>query len=112
MGIPMSDRDQTSKSEARSKDAYLDKLFWSKLYISIIFGISFGVTNFTGFMSFLIYFISTTIMSSIVFNKFIASEDVEYQSEVFIEGLNVSIPAFLFTWIVAFTYNKILFMNN
>merc|ERR1712032_1454819 len=111
MGIQMSEKEQ-NRFEASPKDAYLDKLFWFKFYFSIIFGVSFGVFNFTGFMSFLIYFISSVIISSIVFNKFIAYEDVDYQSEVFIEGLNVAIPAFLFTWIVTFTYNKTLYLDN
>ena len=51
------------------------------------------------------------IISTIYFNKFVSDEEVEYQSEVFIEGLNVSIPAFLFTWIVSHTFNKLLILD-
>jgi hypothetical protein len=51
------------------------------------------------------------ILSTVYFNKFVSDEEVEYQSEVFVEGLNVSIPAFLFMWIVCNTYNKILIMD-
>jgi len=57
------------------------------------------------------YMVSSVIISTIYFNKFVSEDEVEYQSEVFIEGLNVSIPAFLFMWIVCFTYNKILFLD-
>jgi hypothetical protein len=42
----------------------------------------------------------------------VTSEDIDYQSEVFLEGLNVSIPAFLFCWIVSYTINKTLFLNG
>jgi hypothetical protein len=51
------------------------------------------------------------IVSTVYFNKFVSDEEMEYQSEVFVEGLNVSIPAFLFMWIVCYTYNKILIMD-
>ncbi len=51
------------------------------------------------------------ILSTVYFNKFVSEEEVEYQSEVFVEGLNVSIPAFLFMWIVCYTYNKILILD-
>lgn len=55
--------------------------------------------------------VSSVIISTVYFNKFVSEDEVEYQSDVFIEGLNVSIPAFLFMWIVCFTYNKILILD-
>ena len=41
------------KSELQTKDDKLDKIFWLKLFYSVIVGIAFGFGNFTGFMSFL-----------------------------------------------------------
>jgi hypothetical protein len=41
--------------EQSSKDANLDKIFWFKLFYSIIAGVAFGVSNFTGFISCLMY---------------------------------------------------------
>lgn len=41
------------KSELQSKDEKLDKIFWFKLFYSVVIGIAFGFGNFTGFMSFL-----------------------------------------------------------
>jgi hypothetical protein len=41
------------KSELQTKDDKLDKIFWLKLFYSVIAGIAFGFGNFTGFMSFL-----------------------------------------------------------
>jgi hypothetical protein len=55
--------------------------------------------------------VSSVIISTFYFNKFLCDDEVEYQSDVFIEGLNVSLPAFLFMWIVCFTYNKILILD-
>jgi len=41
------------KSDLQTKDDKLDKIFWLKLFYSVIVGIAFGFGNFTGFMSFL-----------------------------------------------------------
>ena len=38
-------------------------------------------------------------------------EDVDYQGEIFTEGLNVSLPLFLVLWIMSFTWTK-YFNNN
>ena len=37
---------------------------------------------------------------------YVSNEDVDYQSEVFVEGSNVSIPLFLLCWIMSHTLNK------
>lgn len=42
------------------------------------------------------------------FNKFVSSDDIDYQAEVFTEGLNVSVPLFLLCWIMTYTMNKLL----
>ena len=41
--------------EETTKDQKLDKIFWFKVIISIIFGIMFGIFRLTGFFSFLMY---------------------------------------------------------
>ena len=43
------------------------------------------------------------MFTSFYFSKFISSDDIDYQSEVFMEGLNVSIPLFLACWIISYT---------
>lgn len=48
----------------------------------------------------------SVLLSFLYFNKFVTSEEIDYQSEVFIEGLNVSIPSFLLFWILSYTINK------
>jgi len=94
-------------SNVPTKDQNLDKVFWFKFVVSIIVGVSFGVLNITGFMSFILYFLGSTIISFFYFKKFVnTDEDVEYQSEVFIEGLNVSVPVFLLVWILSNTINR------
>ena len=40
-------------TEETTKNQRLDKVFWFKVCISLIFGISFGVLKFKGFISFL-----------------------------------------------------------
>jgi hypothetical protein len=41
------------------------------------------------------FFICQTVLSFLYFSKFITNEDVEYQTEIFTDGLNLSIPLFL-----------------
>lgn len=36
-----------------TKDQKLDKVFWFKIAISLLFGIGFGAVNMTGFFAFL-----------------------------------------------------------
>ncbi len=40
-------------TEETIKNKRLDKVFWFKVCISLVFGISFGVFKFKGFISFL-----------------------------------------------------------
>ena len=48
---------ETNKSailnEETTKNQRLDKIFWFKVFISFLFGISFGLLKFKGFISFL-----------------------------------------------------------
>jgi hypothetical protein len=46
------------------------------------------------------------LLSFAYFNKFVSTEEIDYQAEVFIEGLNVSIPSFLLFWILSYTLQK------
>ena len=39
------------QTEELTKDQKLDKVFWFKVIISIIFGIIFGIFKFTGFIT-------------------------------------------------------------
>ena len=39
----------------------------------------------------------------------VENEDIDYQSEVLVEGMNVSIPLFLLCWIMTYTMNKAVF---
>lgn len=43
---------KNSKHEL-TKDQKLDKVFWFKIVISLLFGVVFGAVNFTGFFAFL-----------------------------------------------------------
>lgn len=38
-----------------TKDDKLDKIFWFKFIFSLVAGVVFGVMNFTGFISFIMY---------------------------------------------------------
>ncbi len=50
-------------------------------------------------------------MTSLYFSKYVSpDEDVDYQGEIFTEGINVSIPLFLASWILSFTLAK--YYNN
>ena len=40
-------------TEETTKNQRLDKIFWFKVFISLLFGISFGLLKFKGFISFL-----------------------------------------------------------
>lgn len=97
---------RNSLVDTSTKDDKLDKVFWFKFFFSVAVGIAFGVLNFTGFISFVIYFFVSVMLSFVYFNKFVTNEDIDYQSEVFIEGLNVSVPSFLLCWILSYTLNK------
>ena len=48
----MSEPRKERLTEETTKNKNLDKIFWFKVSISLIFGISFGVLKFTGFISF------------------------------------------------------------
>jgi hypothetical protein len=41
------------------------------------------------------------------FSNFVTDEEVDYQSEIFIEGLNVAVPLFLLSWIFSHTINRV-----
>ena len=49
----MADNEKLMKNskEELTKDEKLDKVFWFKVLISIIFGIIFGILKFKGFMT-------------------------------------------------------------
>ena len=49
----MADNEKSMKhqTEELTKDQKLDKVFWFKVIISIIFGIIFGIFKFTGFIT-------------------------------------------------------------
>merc|ERR1712216_52954 len=91
-----------------SKDKKLDKIFWFKFVFSIFFGIGCGVIGMTGLVTFIVYFLATSIISHMYFNKFVTNEENDFQADIFIEGLNVSIPTFILCWILSFTYSKLL----
>ena len=58
-------------------------------------------------MLFYRFIIGSTVLTSIYFSKFVSpDEDVDYQQEIFTEGMNVSIPLFLLSWILSFTWIK------
>lgn len=101
------------KRTLSEKDRNLDKIFWFKVIISVITGTTYGILSVTGFMSFLLFFIGSTILSFVFFKKFVCTDDeVEYQSEIFVEGLNVSIPLFILTWTLTHTINQINFADQ
>ncbi len=95
------------------KDKCLDKIFWFKLAIGLATGIIYGSMEVTGIIGFLIYFVASTILSFVYFKRFVnTDEEVEYQSEIFVEGLNVSIPAFMLCWIVSYTITQVSMTNS
>ena len=49
----MSETKSQNLSEETTKNQRLDKIFWFKVCISLVFGILFGVLKFKGFISFL-----------------------------------------------------------
>ena len=107
----MSESPKEKITEETTKNKRLDKIFWFKVCISLIFGILFGVLKFRGFIAFLGFVIGSTILTSLYFSKYVSpDEDVDYQGEIFTEGMNVSIPLFLACWILSYTLTK--YYNN
>ena len=51
--LKMEGKANKSGKQELTKDQKLDKVFWFKIGISLLFGITFGVVNFTGFFAFL-----------------------------------------------------------
>ena len=103
----MSSSDLSSglKIEKNEKSKNLDKVFWFKTVVSLIFGVGYGLIIAKGFVFFLIYILITTLSSTYYFNNYVIDKDSEeeYQSEVFMEGLNVAVPIFLLSWTITFT---------
>ena len=100
-------KEQVKLTEDTIKNQKLDKVFWFKVCISLLFGVIFGILRFKGFITFLVFMISSTMLTSFYFGKYISpDEDVDYQGEIFTEGINVSIPLFLLCWILSFTWVK------
>lgn len=103
-----SDSKVTDTQERSVKDRNLDKIFWFKVIISLVVGLTYGILHVTGFISVLLFFLGTTILSFVYFKKIInEDEEAEYQSEVFVEGLNVAIPLFLLSWTISYTLGKL-----
>lgn len=95
------------------KDRNLDRIFWFKIALSLVAGCAYGLLGVTGFMSFVLYFVISTFVAFMYFRKFVASDDeVEYQSEVFMEGLNVAVPAFLLLWTICYTVSRTILVSN
>ena len=101
------------KVEELTKDQKLDKVFWFKVIVSIIFGIAFGILNMKGIISIILFLLASIILTSLYFSKFVSTEneDIDYQSEVLVEGLNVSIPLFLLCWIMTYTMSQFIFKS-
>lgn len=95
------------------KDKCLDKVFWFKLVVSLAAGFGYGVFELTGFLYFLMFVVGLTVISFMYFKRFVNSdEEVDYQSEIFIEGLNVGIPLFLLSWTFTYTYLHVSSLSN
>ena len=102
------------KVEELTKDQKLDKVFWFKVMVSIVFGIAFGVLNMKGIISIILFLLASIILTSLYFSKFVSTEneDIDYQSEVLVEGLNVSVPLFLLCWIMTYTMSQFIVKGN
>ena len=102
------------KVEELTKDQKLDKVFWFKVMVSIVFGIAFGVLNMKGIISIILFLLASIILTSLYFSKFVSTEneDIDYQSEVLVEGLNVSVPLFLLYWIMTYTMSQFIFKGT
>lgn len=95
--------------EKSEKSKNLDKIFWLKVVLSLLFGIVYGLILAKGLAYFLIYILVTTLISTFYFNNYIIDKDSEeeYQSEVIMEGLNVAVPLFILSWTVIYTLNTL-----
>ncbi len=103
----MSNKENVFIVEKSDKDKILDKIFWFKLIISLAVGVVYGFLSITGFLSFLLFAVGMTILSFVYFRRILNEDDEgDYQSEVFVEGLNVGIPVFLLSWTIVYTMNK------
>ena len=102
------------KVEELTKDQKLDKVFWFKVMVSIVFGIAFGVLNMKGIISIILFLLASIILTSLYFSKFVSTEneDIDYQSEVLVEGLNVSVPLILPSSIMTYTMSQFIFKGN
>ena len=100
-------------SDKSEKDKCLDKIFWFKLAVSLFAGVLYGGFEVTGFLSFVIYFVASSILSFVYFKRFInPDEDIDYQSEIFVEGLNVCVPLFILSWTAIYTIMKVNSINS
>ena len=98
----------SDKNNISEKDRFLDKIFWFKVVVALITGMIYGIYNVEGLLSFLGFMVGMTVLSFVYFKRFVNPDDeVEYQSEIFIEGLNVCVPLFLLVWTCSFTYIKV-----
>ena len=104
----------SDKAEELTKDQKLDKVFWFKVLVSIVFGIAFGLLNMKGIISIILFLLASIILTSLYFSKFVSTEneDIDYQSEVLVEGLNVSVPLFLLCWIMTYTMSQFSFKGT
>ena len=104
----------SDKTEELTKDQKLDKVFWFKVLVSIVFGIAFGLLNMKGIISIILFLLASIILTSLYFSKFVSTEneDIDYQSEVLVEGLNVSVPLFLLCWIMTYTMSQFIFKGT
>ncbi len=46
------------------------------------------------------------LLSFAYYAKYVTSEDIDSHGELFIEGLEVSVPSFLLCWIISYTFQK------
>ena len=51
--LKMEEKINKNSKQELTKDQKLDKVFWFKIGISLLFGIVYGVVSFTGFFAFL-----------------------------------------------------------
>lgn len=51
--LKMEEKINKNSKQELTKDQKLDKVFWFKIGISLLFGIVYGVISFTGFFAFL-----------------------------------------------------------
>eukprot|EP00878_Enallax_costatus_P007632 GHUV01007991.1.p4 GENE.GHUV01007991.1~~GHUV01007991.1.p4 ORF type:complete len:120 (+),score=15.74 GHUV01007991.1:1485-1844(+) len=88
------------------KDELLDVIYWFKQIIAILFGLLWGMGQITGLVGFASFILFNVLLTVAAYKSILGIDEEEYggHQDLVMEGLPGSIPGFLLTWILTYTY--------